>query len=162
MSNELFDRESTRDKYLFFCFAAFLATAIIYEKNNPTWLIEIPFGFFGGTLFSYLVFCCRHRQRFFHLPLKSWEAINTFIFFAMCILLIAATLWVIASGGSSTIVIGALIGQAIFQATYESWWDEEQKSDLKRRIKSEFEIHLNTKIDALRQELTSNRRTNNQ
>lgn len=153
MSFDLADRENARDRYLFLCFIAFMASAILYDKDNPVWLIEAPFGFFGGVIFSYIVFCRRNRKNPSELPMDSWEAPGTLTFYILCILSASATLWVIASGGSPIIVMGALIGQATFQTEYESWWDEKQKLNLEKKIRSELDLKINTKIDELRQEL---------
>jgi hypothetical protein len=157
MSIELAKREVVKNRYIALCYVAFLLIIIFPTHNRETFSYQLAAGFFGGSLFSHLIFCCRHRQPYFFLSFESWKVLESIPILIFLLSLIAAALWSVAKGDAPIVVTGVLVAQALFQITYESWWDEKQKSDLKADIRREIESQLDTKFDDLRNELEASK-----
>ena len=159
MKCDIYDREKVRNIYVALCFVSLFTLILLADSGYSGWVSDFIIGFGGGSIFSYMAFCLRHRLPFLGgATFASWEFIAPLTLLLLSCALVAGVLWASASGGKPTVIIGVLLSQPIFQVTYEAWWDKKQESDLKKEISLSVDEKIASAIDVLRKELAQERR----
>lgn len=156
---DLYDRERVRNIYIALCVVIFFTLILLADSGYSGWVTDFIIGFGGGSIFSYMTFCLRHRLPFLGgATFAACELIAPLTLLVLSCVVVAGVLWTSASGGKPTVITGVLLSHPLFQVTYEAWWDKKQESDLKREISISVDKKISSAIATLRKEYTQERK----
>lgn len=159
MKCDLYDRERVRNIYVALCVVSFYTLILLAENGYRGWVSDFIVGFGGGSIFSYVTFCLRHRLPFFGgATFAKWDYFIPLTISLLSCTVVAGVLWASASGGKPTVIIGVLLSHPLFQVTFEAWWDKKQESDLKRETYLSVDEKISSAIAILQKELAQERR----
>lgn len=159
MKCDLHDRERVRNIYVALCFVSFYTLILLADSGYIGWITDFIVGFGGGSIFSYMTFCLRHRLPFLGgAAFAAWEFLAPLTLLVISCVVVAGVLWTSASGGKPTVIIGVLLSHPLFQVAYEAWWDKKQESDLNREISLSVDEKISSAIAILRKELAQERK----